>query len=94
MKIDYVVHSAVVERVPVTAMIGDRQVEALVDGLTIELVGGDSDHGHTFRFVPHGAEDMAEHRAMFTIGNKVTATFTGEDVGNKLAATFDAGEKA
>lgn len=90
MKIEYVVHSAVVERVPVTATIADRQVEALVDGLTVELVGGDSNHGHTFRFVPHGAEDMAEHKAMFKVGNKVTATFTAGDV----AIETPTGEKA
>lgn len=75
MKIDYTVHSVATEKVPVKAMMGEREVSALVDGLTVELVGGDGVHGHTFRFVPTSDEDMQAHRDLFMVGNKVVATF-------------------
>lgn len=80
MKMHYTVHSAVVEPVMVTAMLGGSPVVATVPGLTVELVSeGDAHHGHTFRFVPKGEADMAAHQERFMVGAKVTATFTADE---------------
>lgn len=72
----YTVHTAVRERVPVTVELKGAQVEAHVPGLTVELVGGDADHAHTFRLVPMSDEEMAAHEALFQPGTKVQAAFT------------------
>jgi hypothetical protein len=81
-QIDYTVHSAVVEKVPVTASYNGQEISALVDGLTVELVSnGDMEHGHTFRFVPKGDEDLQAHRDMFAVGKKLRATFESVEEG-------------
>jgi hypothetical protein len=80
MKVQYVVHSMVVEPVTVQAIFEDETVTATINGLTIELVqiGEKSTHkhGHTFRFVPSGDADMQAHKDMFAVGNEVAAEFT------------------
>lgn len=74
----YRVHSVSTEKVPVETTYRDKPMKALVDGLTVELVGDGHDHGHTFRFVPDGEEDMAFHREMFATGRTVRITFEAE----------------
>lgn len=78
MKVEYVVHSVATEPVQVRAMVGEHEVSAMVQGLTVELLGkgGHSSHGHTFRFVPMGDEAMAEHKAVFAVGNAVAVDFS------------------
>lgn len=71
MQIDYTIANVSEEAVAVKVMLGTREVEALVPGLTVEAVSGSM--GHTFRFTP---EDMDAARALFAVGKKVTATFT------------------
>lgn len=74
--IEYTVHSCVTEPVAVRARLGDREIDATVPGLVVELVDGTT-HGHTFRLVPADDEDMASKRELFTPGNRVRATFEG-----------------
>jgi hypothetical protein len=76
MKMLYTVHSAVQERVPVKAQLHGVDVDAHVPGLTVELIGGDAEHGHTFRFVPRDAADLAAHVALFQPGARVQAEFS------------------
>ena len=78
MRMDYVVHSVVVEPVVVTAQFNGSDVQATVSGLVVELVasGGHAEHGHTFRFLPAGGAEMDAHRAMFAVGNKIRADFS------------------
>lgn len=75
--IEYTVHSAAVDKIEVETMFRDRPTTALVDGLTVELVGaGEHDgHGHTFRFVPVGEEEMTAHKDLFVVGNHIRVTF-------------------
>lgn len=72
--IEYTVHSCVTEPVAVRARLGDRDVDATIPGLVVELVDGDT-HGHTFRIVPADADDMAAKRELFTPGDRVRVTF-------------------
>lgn len=78
MRMDYVVHSVVIEPVVVTAQFNGSDVQATVDGLVVEMVatGSHAEHGHTFRFLPVGGADMDAHRALFAVGNKVRADFS------------------
>lgn len=76
MKMRYTVHSVVQERVPVVAHLNGVPVDAHVPGLTVELVGGDAEHGHTFRFIPKDADDMQAHRDLFQPGAVVQADFS------------------
>lgn len=87
-EIEYTVHSCGESAVSVAAKLGDREVQATVPGLVVELVssGESGEHGHTFRFVPEGEEHMAELKALFGIGNVVKATF------NLVAAAEPAAE--
>lgn len=77
-EIDYTVHSCGESRVSVVAKLGDRDVQATVPGLVVELVSssGHGEHGHTFRFVPTDDEDMAALKELFGVGNAVKATFS------------------
>lgn len=50
-KIRYRVVSAVAEQMPVTAKIGDREVQAMVTGHTVEMQSEDGAMCHTFRFM-------------------------------------------
>lgn len=74
LKITYKVHSCVEQPVSVRAMLGEREVNATVPGLVVELVDGET-HGHTFRFVPSSDDDMAAHKETFSVGSTVAATF-------------------
>ena len=74
--IDYVVHSCITEPISIKATLNGREVNATVPWLVVELVSADKIHGHTFKFVPEGDEDMAAKLAMFTVGNQVRCDFT------------------
>lgn len=71
--LEYTVHSVTTEKVPVETEYRGKPISALVDGLTVELVN--DGHGHTFRFVPEGDEDLQAHQAIFQVGKKVHVTF-------------------
>lgn len=71
--VDYEVHSCVEADVEKTVKLGERDVNARLPGVVIELIG--NGHGHTFRLVPESAEHLAEMRAMFEPGKRVRVTF-------------------
>lgn len=75
MQFTYVVHSAVRESVSVKAMVGDREIDAPVPGLTVEMVEG-GQHSLTRHFVPQSDEEMREAEAMFSPGSPVVVTFS------------------
>ena len=76
MKIRYLVHSAVVEKVTQAVTLADGQkVDALVDGMTVELVEIDGSDTRTRRFVP---ADMKAAQALFQPGVVVVATLAAE----------------
>jgi len=74
MKMPYTVHSCVEEPVAVKAMVGDREVEAMMPGLVVEMVSGT--HGHTFRLAPTDDKEMAAFKNLFKTGQSVVATFS------------------
>lgn len=76
MKIRYLVHSAVVEKVTqAVTLAAGQKVDALIDGMTVELVEIDGSDTLTRRFVP---EDMVAAQAMFQPGAVVVATLAME----------------
>lgn len=76
MDIRYLVHSAVVEKVSQSVKLANgQQVDALVDGMTVELVEIDGADTLTRRFVP---EDMKAAQALFNPGAVVVATLAAE----------------
>ncbi len=76
MKIRYLVHSSVVEKVNQTVTLaGGQKVDALVDGMTVELVEIDGSDTLTRRFVP---ADMKAAQALFEPGAVVVATLASE----------------
>lgn len=75
MQFTYVVHSAVRESVSVKAMVGDREIDAPVPGLVVEMTG-DGSHSLTRRFVPQSDDEMREAEAMFSPGSPVLVTFS------------------
>jgi hypothetical protein len=76
MKIRYLVHSAVVEKVTQSVTLASgQQVDALVDGMTVELVEIDGSDTLTRRFVP---ADMKAAQALFETGAVVVATLAPE----------------
>ena len=77
MQTRVLVHSAVTEKVAVTARLGNQDVQADVDGLTVELVGPTGTHTH--RFVPDGTTDIAALRELFVPGAAVAITFSKGD---------------
>ena len=74
MKVKYRVHSAKPETVAVKAMLGGREVDATVPGLTVEMTR--ARFSHTFRFVPDSADELAAAVELFKPGAKVDASFT------------------
>lgn len=76
MKIRYLVHSAVVEKVQQdVALASGQKVSALVDGMTVELTEIDGSDTLTRRFVP---ADMKAAQALFQTGAVVVATLALE----------------
>lgn len=73
--IDYVVHSCGTTFVAVKATLNGREVDATVPGLVVEMISSDGIHGHTFRFVPEGEDDMTQKQVLFTVGNKIRCDF-------------------
>ncbi len=73
MEVNYTVHSCTEDAVVVKALVAGREVEATIMGLVVELNSEDGTMSHVLRLTP---EDMAEAKAMFAVGNKVTSTFT------------------
>ena len=73
MKIKYRVHSVRPEQFPVKAKMGEREVDATVPGLVVELVR--QRHGHTFRVVPDSEDELKAATELFQPGAKVQATF-------------------
>lgn len=80
--LEYIVHSCDEVKVATKAMLGDREVEANVPGLVVELVQAEDDphghadpHGHTFRLLPATDAELAKNRAMFAAGNRVRLSF-------------------
>lgn len=70
----YTVHSAAVVRVPVEAIVNGHTVIAEVDQFVLELVGYDTDHGHTYRVPPGSAEELAALREKYQPGVEVPVT--------------------
>ncbi len=67
------VHSVAKEKVEVTATLpGGQEVQALVDGLTIELVALDESTTFTRRFVP---EDMEAAEALYVQDAHLVVSF-------------------
>lgn len=76
MNIRYRVHSAVVEKVAqAVTLTSGQQVDALVDGMTVELVEIDGTDTLTRRFVP---ADMKAAQELFVPGGVVVATLAAE----------------
>lgn len=76
MKIRYRVHSANVEKITQSATLaGGQTVNALVDGMTVELVEVDGADTLTRRFVP---DDMDAAKSLFKTGAILVATITKE----------------
>ena len=71
MKTVFTVHSVAPCKVAVAAKTADgRDVVAKVPGLVVEVVSADESHGHTHRFAPATADDMAALKALFVPGGK------------------------
>jgi hypothetical protein len=76
MNIRYLVHSASVEKIQQSVTLaGGQKVDALVDGMTVELVEIDGTDTLTRRFVP---ADMKAAQALFKTGAVVVATLAAE----------------
>jgi ABC-type Zn uptake system ZnuABC Zn-binding protein ZnuA len=73
MELKYTVTSCSEDPIDVIATVpGIGEVSAKIMGLVVEVVSEDGSMGHTLRLTP---TDMAEAKELFTVGNKVTATF-------------------
>lgn len=73
MRLNYQVHSAQREDVPMRVTVNGREVDAKVPGLVVELVHEGA--GHTFRFTPDSDEEFAAAEALFVPGAAVAVTF-------------------
>lgn len=73
MDIVYTVHSSSPSKVAVEVPYNGMTVEALVDGLVVELVSTDGTMGHTLRLIP---EDLAAAQELFAVGAVVKGTYT------------------
>lgn len=78
--LEYTVHSCEDAKVPTTAKVGGRDVEASLPGLIVELVddvqGHGVGHGHTFRLVPESDAEFEKHKKLFAPGNRVRLSFS------------------
>ena len=72
MDITYTVTSCVEDEVVVKAIVAGQEVDAKITGLVVEVTSADGGMGHTYRFTP---SDMEAAKAMFAVGETVTATF-------------------
>lgn len=73
MKIRYTVESVVAELIPVTAKVGDREIQASAPGLTIDTRSEDGSMCHTFRFLDEDAPGN------IVAGQTLVATFEIEE---------------
>jgi len=74
VQVKYTVHSCVEQAIPIKAMVGDREIDATVPGLIVELTN--EQHGHTFKFTPKDDKDLEAHKKMFEPDTEVVVQFS------------------
>lgn len=72
MKLNYTVNSCVRDNFTVRAKVSNREVDATIPGLVVEMVSEDEAMGHTYRFVP---EDLEKAEAEYQPGAIVEVSF-------------------
>lgn len=71
MNLGYTVHSVTTDPIEVNALVGGKEVKAMMMGLTVELLAVDSDQSITLRLT----DDIEAATELFTVDRKITATF-------------------
>jgi hypothetical protein len=75
IQIQYTVHSVHQTTTAVRAQFAGREVDATIPALVVELLSDDGVHGHTFRFVPQGEDDLKAHLELFVPGRRIVSAF-------------------